>query len=74
MIWVVGVYFYFLIFAQFSFLEILKSRDFGPDSLKLVMGMMALGGIAGSVLVLPLGKMFSWRAIMRAVAVGVSMS
>ena len=73
-LWVTGVYFYFLIFAQFSFLEILDGLD-GLDgggletgSLKLVMGAMALGGITGSVLVLPLRSRFSWAAIMRVAA------
>lgn len=68
-VWVAGVYFYFLIFAQFSFLEVLAGREFEASSLKLVMGAMAAGGIIGSVLVLPLRMMFSWSAIMRVAAV-----
>jgi cytochrome c oxidase cbb3-type subunit 2 len=67
-LWVTGVYFYFLIFAQFSFLEILDGRGFEAGSLKLVMGAMALGGIAGSILVLPLRSRFSWAVIMRVAA------
>ncbi|MBT8044055.1 MAG: cbb3-type cytochrome c oxidase subunit II [Verrucomicrobiae bacterium] len=68
-LWVTGVYFYFLIFAQFSFLEILEGRELAAHSLKAVMGAMAIGGIIGSSLVLPLRTMFSWIVLLRGAAV-----
>ena len=70
-IWVAGVYFYFLIFAQFAFLELLSARMLDASGLKLVMALMALGGIAGSFSVLRLLKRFEWSALMR-VSAGMS--
>jgi len=69
-VWVAGVYFYFLIFAQFSFLDLLAGREFSAGTLKLVMGAMALGGMAGSFSVLLLEKRVSWPTMLR-VAAGV---
>jgi len=69
-IWVAGVYFYFLIFAQFAFLEVLSARDFAADPLKWIMGAMAVGGIVGSAMVMLLRKMFAWEKVMRVAAVG----
>ncbi len=68
--WVAGVYFYFLIFAQFSFLEILEKEVEGAQVLKSVMGAMALGGLLGSVAVLWLEKKFAWSSLMRVAALG----
>lgn len=67
-VWVAGVYFYFLVYAQFAFLEMFSRCGSAPGALKLVMGAMALGGIVGSVLVLPLQKVFCWGHLMRATA------
>lgn len=44
-------YFYFLIFAQFAFLELLRAGDLEPRALKLAMAAMGLGGVAGSLAV-----------------------
>jgi hypothetical protein len=64
-IWVTGVYFYFLIFAQFSFLELLAAQSFDADALKLVMAPMAIGGVMGSFSVLWLLKRVDWMVLMR---------
>jgi len=45
---IAGTYFYFLIFAQFSLLELLKGDL--VDLVKAMMAAMAVGGIAGSLL------------------------
>ncbi len=44
---VAAVYGYFLIFAQFSFVELLRSGGVGPAGEKVVLGIMAAAGIAG---------------------------
>jgi cytochrome c oxidase cbb3-type subunit 2 len=46
---IAGVYFYFLIFAQFAFLHILDAH-LSLSGVRQAMGVMALGGIAGSCL------------------------
>jgi cbb3-type cytochrome oxidase cytochrome c subunit len=45
---VAGVYAYFLLFSQFAFLEIVQHAGFGEMRIKAVLGMMAVGGIAGA--------------------------
>ena len=67
-VWVTGVYFYFLIFAQFAFLELLAAQSFDENALKQVMGPMALGGILGSFAVLFLQKRFPWTRVMQVAA------
>lgn len=42
------VFFYFLIFAQFAYLHLLDARL--PSGVKLSMGLMAIGGLLGSLL------------------------
>lgn len=44
------VYFYFLLFSQFTFLQILETQLGSGDALKGVLASMALSGIAGSIL------------------------
>lgn len=51
---VAAVYGYFLIFAQFSFVEILRAGGVGLFGEKLMLGAMALSGIAG-------GFAVAWR-------------
>ena len=43
-----AVYFYFLIFAQFAFLELARTWDSSERHIKTVMAAMAIGGLAGS--------------------------
>ncbi len=69
-VWVMVVYFYFLIFAQFAFLELLSAQGMDADALKKVMGPMALGGILGSFSVIWLLRRYAWHTLMR-VAAGV---
>src|ERR1700757_1917088 len=47
---VAGTYVYFLIFAQFGFLKRLAELGIGENSLPVVMGTMAIGGIGISLL------------------------
>lgn len=63
-----ATYFYFLIFAQFGFLELIRqdAQNASPGRLKLVMGMMALGGLAGSVTVPLVCARFRMDALLRA--------
>jgi len=68
MVWVTGVYFYFLIFAQFAFLELLTAQGLDADAVKKVMGPMALGGILGSFSVIWLHRRYAWHALMRVAA------
>lgn len=44
---VAATYVYFLIFAEFAFIELLGAAD--PGGVRLVMGVLAAGGIAGSL-------------------------
>jgi mono/diheme cytochrome c family protein len=46
---IAATYGYFLIFAQFAFLELLKAAV-GADGLRVAMGAMGVGGVAGSLL------------------------
>ena len=46
-----GAYYYFLIFAQFAFLNLVNESHPSEATLRLVMGIMAVGGLVGSVLV-----------------------
>lgn len=51
---VAGVYGYFLIFAQFAFVELLRAGGVGLNSEKAALGLMAAGGIAS-------GFLTAWR-------------
>ena len=51
---VAGVYGYFLIFAQFAFVELLRAGGAGLNSEKTALGLMAAGGIAS-------GFLTAWR-------------
>jgi cytochrome c oxidase cbb3-type subunit 2 len=53
---VAGIYGYFLIFAQFSFVELLRGAGIGVGPEKAVLGAMAAAGIAGGFLV-------AWRGV-----------
>jgi len=53
---VAAVYGYFLIFAQFSFVELLRAAGIGVDLEKAVLGAMAAAGIAG-------GFLTAWRGV-----------
>lgn len=53
---VAGVYGYFLIFAQFSFVELLRGADIGVDVEKAALGAMAVAGIAS-------GFLTAWRGV-----------
>lgn len=48
---VAGIYGYFLLFSQFAFLEIVTHELEVESRIKLVLSLMALGGIVGSILV-----------------------
>ncbi|MFY7818923.1 MAG: cbb3-type cytochrome c oxidase subunit II [Akkermansiaceae bacterium] len=45
---VAGVYAYFLLFSQFAFLEIVQGVGLGELRIKVILGVMALGGILGA--------------------------
>jgi cbb3-type cytochrome oxidase cytochrome c subunit len=47
---VAAVFGHFLIFAQFSWIEILRDRGMSDGVLRLMLALMAVGGIAGGVL------------------------
>ncbi|RYD45569.1 MAG: hypothetical protein EOP85_08910, partial [Verrucomicrobiaceae bacterium] len=53
---IAAVYGYFLIFAQFSFIELLRSGGARPIEEKFALGAMALAGIAG-------GFFAAWRGV-----------
>ena len=53
---IAGVYGFFLIFAQFSFVELLRQNGVGGDGEKGVLGAMALAGIVG-------GFWAAWRGV-----------
>jgi mono/diheme cytochrome c family protein len=53
---VAAVYGYFLIFAQFSFIELLRGAGIGADMEKAVLGVMAAAGIAS-------GFLTAWRGV-----------
>ncbi len=69
-LWVVAIYFYFLIYAQFAFLELLKSAQPAPLSVKFVMGGMGAGGILGSLLTPWLLKKLAVDKLMKSAAAG----
>lgn len=50
-------YFYFLLFSQFTFLELMESAFSRPIALKGIMAVMALSGITGSVLAVRLRRL-----------------
>lgn len=54
MLGVAFLYAFFLIFAQFSFIELLRSSGMGLSGEKVVLALMAAGGIAG-------GFLAAWR-------------
>lgn len=45
---VAGVYAYFLLFSQFAFLEVVQASGLGEMRIKSILGLMALGGVAGA--------------------------
>jgi cytochrome c oxidase cbb3-type subunit 2 len=47
---IAATYVYFLIYAQFGFLKRLAGLEIAADSLPLIMGAMAIGGIGMSLL------------------------
>lgn len=53
---IAGVYGFFLIFAQFSFVELLRQNGVGADGEKVVLGAMALAGMVG-------GFWAAWRGV-----------
>lgn len=46
---VAATYGYFLLFAEFAFLELARSGEHGEPALQVIMGALGAGGIAGSV-------------------------
>ena len=52
---IAGVYGYFLIFAQFAFVELMRSAGVSGSKEKVVLGIMALSGIAAGFLAAKLG-------------------
>jgi len=52
---IAGVYGYFLIFAQFAFMELMRSAGVSGTKEKVVLGIMALSGIAAGFLAAKLG-------------------
>lgn len=60
---IAAVYGYFLIFAQFSFIELMRAGGVGLAGEKVVLGAMALAGIAG-------GFLTAWRGAERRVIRG----
>lgn len=63
---VFAVYFYFLIFAQFAFLELVRQSGRSAVQLKEVMAAMAAGGLLGSALVPALASRLELRSLLRA--------
>lgn len=53
---IASVYGYFLIFAQFSFVELIRSGGIRPEEEKLALGAMALAGIAA-------GFAIAWKGV-----------
>ena len=53
---IASVYGYFLIFAQFSFVELIRSNGIRPGEEKLVLGAMAIAGIAA-------GFAIAWKGV-----------
>ncbi|HEX7861191.1 MAG TPA: cbb3-type cytochrome c oxidase subunit II [Verrucomicrobiae bacterium] len=67
-----AVYFYFLIFAQFAFLELVRAVDNSEVHIKTVMAAMAIGGLAGSFTV-PLFSTAQLRNVLRIAFLGCSL-
>ena len=57
---VAAVYGYFLIFAQFSFVELLRAGGVGSGGEKLLLGLMAIAGIGGGFLTAWRGPSSKW--------------
>jgi len=57
---VAGVYAYFLLFAQFAFLERIKAVMGEGSALKAVLGLMVLGGVTTGFLVARKGRPLPW--------------
>ncbi|GAA5484262.1 cbb3-type cytochrome c oxidase subunit II [Haloferula sargassicola] len=53
---VASVYGYFLIFAQFAFVELMRGRGIGVEQEKLALGVMAVAGVAA-------GFLRAWRGV-----------
>jgi mono/diheme cytochrome c family protein len=69
------VYGYFLIFAQFSFVELIRAGGVDPTGEKIVLGAMAAGGIGAGFLVAWRGVTTSWlRAALAAAAILAALS
>ena len=65
---VAAVYGYFLIFAQFAFVEILRADGMGITAEKTVLGVMAAAGIGG-------GFLIAWRGVSpRAVRIALALA
>jgi mono/diheme cytochrome c family protein len=62
---VAATYFYFLLFAQFAFLEGLMAGGLGESGLKPVMGAMGVGGLLGCLLASRLVGRFGPQKVMR---------
>jgi len=62
---VAATYFYFLLFAQFAFLEGLMAGGLGESGLKPVMGAMGVGGLLGCLLASRLVLRFGPQKVMR---------
>lgn len=65
-----AAYFYFLIFAQFAFLEMGRIAFGGEERLRVLMGAMAVGGLMGSVAVPLAAKRFGLSRLMRIGLIG----
>jgi hypothetical protein len=65
---VAAVYGYFLIFAQFAFVEILRAGGVGLTAEKAMLGLMAAAGIGG-------GFIIAWRGVSpRAVKIALALA
>jgi cytochrome c oxidase cbb3-type subunit 2 len=72
---VAGVYAYFLLFAQFAFLERIKAGVGEGATLKAVLGLMALGGIGSGFVAARVGsprRGLAYALILCAVVAGVA--
>jgi mono/diheme cytochrome c family protein len=69
------IYAYFLIFAQFSFVELIRSGGITQMGEKMVLGAMAVGGISAGFFVAWRGVSSSWlRASLLAAAISAALS
>lgn len=75
---VAATYVYFLIFTEFAFIELAGQAGVGAGPLRIVMGALAIGGIAGSVLAAwrfradRLGRALQWGFAVCGVAAGIA--